>query len=122
MKFPHVRLFMRNLMVEGAGCSGVIAATAYEYGLIPLEAVGRVESAFSDSSCSCMASSRQVLRENFACSAKREHLEKNLEDIWSTIDERARICFPSEKDNPMHNCEKSAPILFDILLQELSRY
>ncbi len=123
LKFPHVRLFMRNLLVEGAGCSEVIAATAYEHGLIPLEAIARVESAEYDNTCSCMSASRQVLSESVACGAKAGKLESKLDEIWSSVNARvsAKLNTGGLSSKP-HCCKQSAPVLFDILLQELSRY
>lgn len=147
LKFPHIRLFMRNMLAEGVSCADTIAHTAYEYGLISKEAVERVTSAPAIGDCPCMVAARQVLVENFASSAKAEKLKSQVEGVWATIESRlGKIISTSvangrinsscarehpelhsnhsryESDGKDHRCELSAPAVFDILLQELSRY
>jgi len=148
LKFPHIRLFMRNMLAEGVSCSDTIANTAYEYGLITKEALERVKAVPSDGDCPCMIAARQVLVENFASSAKAEKLKTQVDSVWSTIKARVdkKVLFDSahgpdghingahghggsghasaarEHDGKVHRCEMAAPAIFDVLLQELSRY
>lgn len=124
LKFPHVRLFMRNMLAEGMSCSDAIANAAYEYGLITKEAVERVRSMPLNGTCPCMVAARQVLVENFASSAKAEKLKPQIDNVWSTILGRTNknVDGAHECNGSDHHCDLAAPALFDILLQELSRY
>lgn len=75
-----------------------------------------------------MVAARQVLKENFASSAKAEKLKSQLENVWSTIESRAYRKMhvgdnhDHEHNGKSHHCELAAPTVFDVLLQEISRY
>jgi hypothetical protein len=117
---------MRNLLAEGVPCSDAVATTAYEFGLITREAADRVKSAPPESGCACKSAARQVLLENFACSAKADKLKTRVDEVWSTVESRSEIRLQKSgdatgNDGLSHDCHTAVPALFDVLLQEISR-
>ena len=139
LRFPHTRLFMHNLLADGqVSGSEAIALTACEFGLLDHSAVREVSvEASQQTNCPCMDTARQVL-ENYFCERAKQSSAPNIDasSVWSAVEADAsnyelqtarKSCRNTcdecvEPEKARHDCSKFAPVLFDLLLQQIRRY
>ncbi len=132
LKFPNARLYVQDLLSHG-GLSGpvAIARSAYEFGLISDKDRIEVESMLiSGELCFCLLAAHCVLSSYFKNRIGRPGVpEANLSEVWKALLEEFE--FYKEKLNLKRDCQctltvsdcaKLAPALFDLMLQQISRY
>lgn len=128
LKFPNARLFMHNLLADGrVSGAEAIALSACEFGLLNQADADGVRSTTATTRCKCMEAGRKVLVKYFEQHAAAS--SSVADKVWSAIEEDARRygcargnSISSTGDCYRHDCAKFAPALFDILLQQITRY
>ena len=108
-----------------------LAKGAHEYGLIPFEAVGDVAQQAGSSACHCMAAAGKILSQHFEDKNKRLHVSPiDVAFVYAALEREARAYQESvdpsistcNRQGQAHECEKLAPAIFDLLLQQIRRY
>ncbi len=133
LKFPNVRLQLHDLIAKDKHSPPyAMAHLAVLSGLIPEHALKAIVAVEPLDMCLCMASAEQIIEEylrnlpaktNFP-SIKASHIGCSLAKAAEThIKSTTSDNFLSAGMNlPSHDCHRFAPILFDLMLQQLMRY
>jgi len=129
LKFPNARLHIYNLLAdqEMTG-AGAIACSAFEFGLIDELQLQRLKQSMDDASCHCMEATKGVVIEYFG--ARQSELDHDqVNHAWSVLESEVRKYDGTANEincgNAVivrHDCTKFAPVLFDLMLQQLRRY
>ena len=126
LKFPNVRLHLQNLVVKNnlTGAEA-IARTAFDFGLIGQEAASEVIA--SQDGSQCMTASRAVLKKYFETKEPLHNLEQTeLDIVWQAVERGLEHIQPPTHDcqgrGRSSNCQKVAPLVFDLMLQQIHRY
>jgi hypothetical protein len=130
LKFPNARLFVHNQLKCGRAAPEAIAHSACEFGLLSHDAFMEVLPAPSAPLCPCLATAKNIVHKY--CENSRNRPDgPNLDEreLWDVLKEDAQAfntetSSQSSMENPIsqHQCSKFAPVLFDLLLQELIRH
>jgi len=132
MQYPNARLFIHSLLSNNR-LSGAeaIAQCAYEFGLVPAGSIEPTSEAV-DSPCQCMAALQNVLIKH--CQEKEKQSPSQpcaVKEIWAAVEHCAQVykkeratqsCQGDDDPSVYSECKKMAPVLFDILLQQIRRY
>jgi hypothetical protein len=134
LKFPNARLYIHELLSHEKLTGGeAIARAACDFGLIPVESLLDVQTKGSADKCQCMAVAKQIFFKCFEEKSKRLPLpETGATDGWLQLEKSVQklsqdaVCSQTaialtdkQKDQI---CNKIAPSVFDLLLQELNKY
>ncbi len=130
LQFPNARLYIHNLLafdhVTGAEA---ITRGAREFGVITQESLSDPELIAAVQNCDCCAAAHCILVDFFRARCDVEDQEA-VENSWNTVLKRLnkhRSQFTlSESDqkgspNCKAMCSNLAPVIFDLLLQEVRR-
>jgi len=138
LKFPNARLFLHELL-SGQRLSGAeaIARGACQFGLITSDTVIDALPTSGDYQCRCIPAARDVLRKHFEQRPPESSLpEVDHETVWSAIENHIKShphaaggglsFFRDGSDEGCEGfssaCHQHAPVLFDVMLQQLMRY
>lgn len=133
LKFPNVRIHLQDLVLrEKQLPSHAMAKSAVHFGLIPEESLEKVISVKPTELCLCMATAANIIEEYFKGVPQRNgyplvdfeqvlseifrDAKTHLKEVTVSTDHQGEIALRS------HDCYKFAPILFDLMLQQLLRY
>ena len=130
LRFPNARLFVHGQLSCGRAAAEAIAHSACEFGLLTDHDLNSVLPAESAAPCACMATVRNILSKY--CELRRNRSdapELDGNEMWAILQEDA-LAFDqqslqdldAEKKEKRHECNKFAPVLFDLMLQELLRH
>lgn len=131
LKFPNARLFVHNQLRCGRAAAEAIAHSACEFGLLNPDAYVDVLPAPSASPCPCLATAKNIVHKY--CEYRKNRTDGFALDeveLWDVLKEDAQAFNNKETSSHSvvktsageHHCSKFAPILFDLLLQELIRH
>ncbi len=135
LKFPNARLLVHNQLRCGRAASEAIAHSACEFGLLSQEERDEVLQTQFNHPCLCLATAKHVVHKY--CDSKNVgpnaagldavHLWKIIEEDVQAYNDKEfeqSATDDSTKSNPpkQHQCSKLAPVVFDLLLQELLRH
>lgn len=132
LQFPHARLLIHNLLAdEHISGAEAIARGACEYGVISQQDSDSAESSEMRQAiinCDCCEAAHCVLRQYFR--SKDTNAEGSLEAAWKSLMRRVDRYVKNASKTPMiepelncqQTCNNLAPVVFDLLLQELRRY
>ncbi len=131
LKFPNARLFVHNQLRCGRAAPEAMARSACEFGLLSPDAFMDVLPAPSASPCPCLATAKNIVDKY--CEYRKNRTDgSNLDgvEMWDVLKEDAQAFTDKETaehsvmktPTGQHHCSKFAPILFDLLLQELIRH
>jgi hypothetical protein len=134
LKFPNARLFIKNLVAneQRTGAQAMILAAA-EFGLINPGSVNHLNSALNGNKCQCMTAAKAILREHSQSSC---HIGNFTSQILSKIEtdlehdlaahrnaeqkkKKGKPTVTKRNSLPDRNCQKDAPVVFDMLLQQI---
>lgn len=130
LRFPNARLFVHGQLSCGRAAAEAIAHSACEFGLLTDHDLNSVLPTQSAAPCACMATVRNILSKYCELRRKRSdapQLDEN--EMWAILQEDA-LAFDqqslqnldAENHGHRHDCSKFAPVLFDLMLQELLRH
>lgn len=134
LSFPSARLYIHDLLV-GNGLTGAqaIQQGAREFGVFEdggdpkeIETVGNPEKDLTDC-CECCQAAYKVLQQFFA-SRNNTTSAADMQTAWKSFQNRLsyyRARMDSGKVKPLDcqlSCSNLAPVIFDLLLQEVHRY
>ncbi|HEY9788078.1 MAG TPA: hypothetical protein V6D17_22000 [Candidatus Obscuribacterales bacterium] len=150
LKFPTARLLVCNMMLDQArDCATACVHGAYEYGIVAPGSLDNWLKNFhpSEGACGSLLAAREIVEQHFlqrrhlshgndgsngngACPAE-EDLLSLAASTWTEIEHDIQ-CYrkmksgtfsshPNSPKNPM-DCGLFAPIVFDFVLQHISRY
>jgi hypothetical protein len=130
LQFPNARLYIHNLLafdhVTGAEA---IARGAREFGVISEEFLSNPELISAVNDCDCCAAAHCVLRDHFKTLGDSTDVQV-AENSWNTVLKRLgkyRVSASPSELNPKVDsdcrqiCSNLAPVIFDLLLQEVRR-
>lgn len=128
LQFPNARLFIHNLLandqVTGAEA---IARGAHEFGVISKESLLNPELMSAVQNCDCCAAAHCVLAEYFKAQGNGTE-PKVLDNAWNAVLKRlskyrSKPPVADLRENPdcSQMCSNLAPVIFDLLLQEVRR-
>ncbi|MBX9952297.1 MAG: hypothetical protein K2Y39_24195 [Candidatus Obscuribacterales bacterium] len=129
LQFPHARLLIHNLLAdEHLSGAEAIARVAVEYGVIPKYDAENSELKRAIVNCDCCEAAHCVLSQYFKTHGAKS--EDYLESAWKSIIhslERYKNCaYKSGNGGTELSCQQAcsnlAPVVFDLLLQEVRRY
>lgn len=131
LQFPNARLLIHNLLaIEHLSGAEAIARGAREYGLTTCETPESEEAEIKKAieNCDCCEAAHCVLRTYFH--HKDGGSEDSIEAAWKSMMRRlskytAGECQVRGKEsgpNCQSACSRLAPVVFDLLLQEVRRY
>jgi hypothetical protein len=134
LRFPNARLYIQELIKkDGLTGAEAIASAAYEFGLVSKGSLPSMLEGPSENHCSCIKAVKNVLKKFHDEKSQITRLSAEAADIWSHIERDAqahasatrshtgcRLGVPADLN--WHNCTSFAPVLFDLLLQQISRY
>jgi len=129
LKFPNARLFVHNQLRCGRAAAEAIAHSACEFGLLSHEALQDVLPAPSAPPCACLATAKNIVQK-YCENRKNRPDGSNLDEVelWEVLQDDAQAFSnqsasqSSTENSAEHQCSKFAPVLFDLLLQELNRH
>lgn len=134
LSFPSARLYIHDLLV-GNGLTGAqaIQQGAREFGVCEdgvnpedIETVGKPERDLTDC-CECCQAAYKVLQQFFANRSSTTRAV-DMDTAWKSFQNRLsyyRAGMTSKKVTPLNcqlSCSNLAPVIFDLLLQEVHRY
>ena len=131
LEFPNPRLFLYVLLANSQSTSSeAIVEAALEFGLIDSQTAQQLRLEEQSEPCQCMASVKQVLK--YYCARQNERSDAphtSANEVYASLDSlvhkfcqspgTSKYSAPSDAN---HNCARFAPIVFDLLLQEIRRY
>lgn len=128
LKFPNARLYVHELLaLRGLKGGDAILQAAFEFGLISHQSMRTLTETLSDG-CHCQSVVKRVLEICFEEQAKLSlNAPLDAAQAWQEIERRCSMYlqpksnFESESGDKC-NCLQLAPILFDLLLQQIRRY
>jgi hypothetical protein len=130
LQFPNARLFIHNLLAdERVSGAEAIARGAREFGVIDANS-SDVDLERAINSCDCCMAAHCVLRQYFKSKSGQDGADAT-ESAWKTIVTRlSRYQAVSQKREAKKEnvpdcaqlCSNLAPVIFDLLLQEVRRY
>ncbi|MCC6979069.1 MAG: hypothetical protein IT343_12160 [Candidatus Melainabacteria bacterium] len=126
LQFPNARLYIYNLLADKSMTGAeAIARGAHEFGVLDRDV--NILSEIKD--CDCCSAAHCVLRSYFQ-SKKGEFDDSTVDKVWDSL--LVRLSLYRARDErvegpaPLPNCENAcsnlAPIIFDLILQEIRRY
>lgn len=130
LRFPNARLFVHGQLSCGRAASEAIAHSACEFGLLPDRDLNSVLPTHPVAPCPCMATARNILSKYCELRrARNDGFDLDEKAMWAILQEDA-LSFnqesthesDEEKQERLHECSKFAPVLFDLMLQELLRH
>lgn len=130
LQFPNARLYIHNLVAfEHITGAEAIARGAREFGVISEESLSSPELVSALKDCDCCAAARCVLLDYFkSCSSGYD--AQSVENAWNTVLKRLYKYRVKDiqatndwNENPdcRQMCSNLAPVIFDLLLQEVRR-
>lgn len=132
LQFPHARLLIHNLLAdEHLSGAEAIARVAIEYGVIPqydADAAENSELKKAIGDCDCCETAHCVLRQYFKSRGSRSevYLESAWKSIIHSLERYRNSAYKSENSETALSCKQAcnnlAPVVFDLLLQEVRRY
>ncbi len=133
LKFPNVRLHLRDLIAkDNHSPSYAMAQSAVLYGLIPERALKEIAAVKPFDMCLCMASAGEIIAEYMkTLPQKGDFPSFSYDHVLSSLTRAAKSHLKSKTAHnslsagmnlPNHDCCRFAPILFDLMLQQLLRY
>ena len=134
LKFPNARLYVQALIAK-SGLTGAeaIAKAACEFGLVSQSSLPTLLETTDKNHCLCFNAAKNVLRRCHDEKSKMNRPSAELADIWRHVEKDAQThatgmhCLVEpgsgfSDEMTRHNCISFAPVLFDLLLQQISRY
>lgn len=134
LKFPHARLLVYNCLVrDGVGCVQAIVKTSKELGLIATARLTTLKLPIETSDCGSLFAAKHVLEQSLIergyCltngdKALADRLWANIElDVndYKTQTSLVHIRVPGTVSSTIE-CSHMAPIVMDVLLQQLTPY
>ncbi|CAN5575311.1 hypothetical protein BH11CYA1_BH11CYA1_20930 [soil metagenome] len=132
LKFPNVRIHLQDIVLsEKQLPSQAMAQGAVYFGLIIEEAYERVIAIQPADLCLCMTTTGNIVEEYFKRVPHRNGfpivdsslvLEQIFSDARTHFKNAKNVENQAELAVLTHDCYKLAPILFDLMLQQLLRY
>ncbi len=133
LKFPNVRLQLHDLIAKDKHSPPYAMATvAIVFGLIPEHALKVIVAVEPLNMCLCMASAEQIIEEYIRNlqetkdfpPVKASHIGLSLARAAETHikGNTADSLLSAGMNLSNHDCYRFAPILFDLMLQQLMRY
>ncbi len=130
LKFPIVRLHIKNLIAkDGLSGAAAIAKAAADFDLIDGDSADQIASVLKGDECRCLAATKAVLAKYFAQRNNRDGMQDHdLEAIWQSIETEIECRQKEPKQlsyqtgDRLDQCLKDAPVMFDLLLQQIRRY
>lgn len=129
LQFPNARLLIHNLLAdEHVSGAEAIARGAREFGVIDAKvADGDLDHAIID--CDCCMVAHCILRQYFQSKSDKDSA-LTAESAWKTILTRLNRYKAAQKGESNQDqvitcqdiCSNLAPVIFDLLLQEVRRY
>ncbi len=131
LQFPNARLFIHNLLAdERVSGAEAIARGAREFGVIAEDCLDDADLHCAVINCDCCEAAHCVLRQYFKSKPDGDGADA-VESAWKTVMTRLnryRAALPKSQSNKEnvpdceHVCSNLAPVIFDLLLQEVRRY
>jgi hypothetical protein len=127
LQFPNARLFIHDLIsIERLSGPAAMVQAAYEFGLVPIgSSSGLACNNRGNGHCACFATAKDILTRHLTGQASSGQLAPvKIDEIWSSIERQAdgyQKSSPGERSSS-ELCNRMAPTLFDLLLQEVRRY
>ena len=127
LRFPKARLFAYDAILQGLSCSSVLATAIVDAGLLPQDLMSRaVRDWICDGSCQSERTAERILKlymemHHKPVEAKRRaraalaHFKADL-DGWKRFRENTKTYSDHNK------CRESAPVVLDLLLQQLQKH
>ena len=113
LKFPNARLYIHTLLsAERLTGAQAIIRGACHYGLVDAADSLEILPPSEAATCPCMEAVKNVIRKHFEARSSKVLVEK----VWQAIEQEALEL------HKLHDCQKFAPVLFDLLLQQVNRY
>lgn len=130
LQFPNARLYIHNLLAfEHISGAEAIARGAREFGVISEEGLSDPELISAVNDCDCCAAAHCILL-NFFKTHTGSNDEQAVENSWNTVLKRLyryrvktspAAADMKESPNCRQMCSNLAPVIFDLLLQEVRR-
>lgn len=130
LQFPNARLFIHNLLAdERVSGAEAIARCAYEYGVIDPSCLEDAELESAIRKCDCCKTAHCILRQYFKSKADQYGQDAG-ESAWQSVVTRLSKYKTTTTQNLANNestsdceqnCSNLAPVIFDLLLQEVRR-
>lgn len=109
---------MHNLLADNFSGADAIAITAMEYGLVDTRFVSQFKAEEDSLRACCLQAARQVLNEYFEPRKTCSISSIDIDQLWfSMISDARRYLLDVD-----HDCSKFAPVIFDLMLQQIRRY
>ena len=129
LQFPNARLFVHELLSDRhmTGAEAIVSS-AYEFGLLPAGILKEVEFSSTRDQCDCCGAALAVFKKHVELLDHGSIYDSaKVESAWNSIISRVKKYTASETAAPASQncpaaCSKLAPVLFDLLLQEVRRY
>lgn len=123
LEFPNARLLIHNALADGCSGSGALVRGAYEYNLVPPGSCQDVAKLMDNGSCHCLPAAKTILHRHFESPSCTGSKPVDFDALWDNVELQLANYQKSTKNvKGHHNCERFAPILFDLVLQEIRRY
>ena len=128
LQFPNARLFIHDL-ISNEHLSGpdAIVQASYEFGLIPVNSSGNLNCEHrGDGHCACFIAAKDILSKHLAGKPSSARVTPEIINvIWSSIErqgEQYQKSLDNKEASTTERCNRIAPMLFDLILQEVRRY
>lgn len=134
LRFPTARLHMHNLLADNISGADAIALAAMDFGLVNTNFVSHFQTEQrSTTPCCCSHAARSVLDEYFALRTASSNAPVDVNQVWVTLVGEATKYLRNDSTNPNngpnpsplgteHDCTKLAPVMFDLMLQQIGQY
>jgi len=124
LKFPNARLYVYSLLsAEGLSAAEAIATAATHFGLIDGSDYSNYLPSSSPVPCACMETAEKIIRKVLEVPGHSTLQPLLVEQVWLAVtQEFSRYESKGTQSAKHHNCTKFAPVLFDLLLQQIRRY
>ena len=128
LQFPNARLFIHDLISnEHLSGPAAIVQASYEFGLIPVNSSGDLECKHhGNGHCACFATAKEILTRHLADKASIARVTPEIiDEIWAGIERQAeqyQKSLGNGEASTSEPCNRIAPMLFDLMLQEVRRY
>jgi hypothetical protein len=132
LKFPNARLYVHELLSSErlSGAQAIVRGSC-RFGLISEDCIADLLQSRSGRECQCLATAKDVVSKHFAQRFKQSAPVVDWEEVWRAIEKHFNNHLPITekkstadccKDGSVSTCNKHAPALLDMMLQQIMRY
>lgn len=123
LRFPNARLHILNLLADEVSGAEAILLTAAEFGLVNRDWQSIAKEAHDDG-CLCLGAAKSVLQKYFDDRENSGQVAVDVAEVWKNLlaDYLKYEEASGKKNGADADCCKTAPIIFDLMLQQIRRY